>query len=227
MPRMAGALRCRDDDDEVCTLTWEIDVTQREPDDRIEEEVRAEAVGEDDDTDVVLDIPVLKVEELDLEVEELRAHISARAELASFLNISVGVDAYVDKVKLRIKGVEAQVQLKVKLERILGSIDRALQAIDNNPQLLDPDFRRSHRDAGGEQSGEDEGQRELTAGSEAEPGEPDEDPGRDGSGPAATLAATPAARKKAEELGLDLSEMEGTGTGGRVLVRDVILAARG
>ena len=98
----------------------------------------------DDDTDVVLDIPVLKVEELDLEVEELRAHISARAELAGFLNINVGVDAYVDKVKLRIKGVEAQVQLKVKLERILGSIDRALQAIEKNPQLLDPDFKRSH-----------------------------------------------------------------------------------
>ena len=195
-------------------------MTQREPDDRIEEEVRAEAVGED--TDVVLDIPVLKVEELDLEVEELRAHISARAELAGFLNISVGVDAYVDKVKLRIKGVEAQVQLKVKLERILGSIDRALQAIEKNPQLLDPDFRRSQERTGGEDTAEDEGQRELTAGSGAEP-EESEDPGRDGSGP----AATPAARKKAEELGLDLSEIEGTGAGGRVLVRDVLKATGG
>ncbi len=198
-------------------------MTQREPDDRIDEEVRAEAVGEDEDTDVVLDIPVLKVEELDLEVEELRAHISARAELASFLNISVGVDAYVDKVKLRIKGVEAQVQLKVKLERILGSVDRALQAIDKNPQLLDPNFRRSQGDTGGEQSDEDEEQLELTAGTETEPGEPREDPGRDGSGP----AATPAARKKADELGLDVSGIEGTGAGGRVLVRDVMLAARG
>ena len=197
-------------------------MTQREPDGRPEEGVRARATSEDD-TDVVLDIPVLNVEELDLEVEELRAHISARAELAGFLNINVGMDAYVDKVKLNIKGVEAQVQLKVKLERILGSIDRALQAIENNPQLLDPDFRRSQGDTGGEQSGEDEGQLELTAGSAAEPGEPAESPGRDGSGP----AATPAARKKAEKLGLDLSAVEGTGAGGRVLVRDVMEAAGG
>ncbi len=195
-------------------------MTQREPDDRLEEEARAEATGEDD-TDVVLDIPMLNVEELDLEVEELRAHISARAELAGFLNISVGVDAYVDKVKLRIKGVEAQVQLKVKLERILGSIDRALQAIEKNPQLLNPDFRRSRGAAGEEDTVEEEGPRELNAGPEA--GEPAEDPGRDGSGP----AATPAARKKAEELGIDLSVVDGTGAEGRVLVRDVIRAASG
>jgi pyruvate/2-oxoglutarate dehydrogenase complex dihydrolipoamide acyltransferase (E2) component len=194
-------------------------VTQREPDDRLEEEARAETTGEDD-ADVVLDVPVLNVEELDLEVEELRAHISARAELVGFLNINVGVDAYVDKVKLRIKGVEAQVQLKVKLERILGSIDRALQAIDNNPQLLDPDFRRS-QDTPGEDTGGEEGPRELTAGPEA--GEPAEEPGRDGPGP----GATPAASKKAEELGLDLSTLEGTGAGGRVLVRDVLRAAGG
>jgi pyruvate/2-oxoglutarate dehydrogenase complex dihydrolipoamide acyltransferase (E2) component len=198
-------------------------VTQREPEDRLEEEARAKATSEDD-TDVVLDIPVLNVEELDLEVEELRAHISARAELAGFLNINVGVDAYVDKVKLRIKGVEAQVQLKVKLERILGSIDRALRAIEKNPQLLDPDFRRSHYAADAEDAGgEDEGPRELIAPPEANPAEAAEDPGRDGSGP----AATPAARRKAEEIGLDLSEVEGTGAGGRVVVRDVLRAAGG
>ena len=187
-------------------------MTQREPDDRIEE-VRAEAVG-DDDTDVVLDIPVLNVEELDLEVEELRAHISARAELAGFLSINVGVDAYVDKVKLNIKGVEAQVQLKVKLERILGSIDRALQAIERNPRLIDPDFGGTQDTADDEDTGEGEGPRELAAGP---------DPGRDGTAP----EATPAARKKAEALGLDLSSVGGTGAGGRVLVRDVLNAAGG
>lgn len=196
-------------------------MTQREPEDRLEREARANAkAASEDDADVVLDVPVLNVEELDLEVEELRAHISARAELVGFLNINVGVDAYVDKVKLRIKGVEAQVQLKVKLERILGSIDRALQAIEKNPQLLDPNFRRSQETAD-EETGGEEGPRELTAAPEA--GEPAEEPGRDGPGP----GATPAASKKAEELGLDLSTLEGTGAGGRVLVRDVLRAAGG
>ncbi len=196
-------------------------MTQREPEDRLEEEARANAnATSEDDADVILDVPVLNVEELDLEVEELRAHISARAELVGFLNINVGVDAYVDKVKLRIKGVEAQVRLKVKLERTLGSIDRALQAIDNNPQLLDPDFGRS-QDTADDEAGREGRPGELTASPEA--GEPAEEPGRDGPGP----GATPAASKKAEELGLDLSTVEGTGAGGRVLVRDVLKAAGG
>jgi pyruvate/2-oxoglutarate dehydrogenase complex dihydrolipoamide acyltransferase (E2) component len=196
-------------------------VTRREPEERLEgEEVRTDPT---DDTDVVLDIPMLNVEELDLEVDELRAHISARAELAGFLNINVGVDAYVDKVKLNIKGVEAQVQLKVKLERILGSIDRALKAIENNPQILDPDFGRSEGTAETGDAEEDEGQRELTAAPESVSEGPAESPGRDGSEPEATRAA----RKKAEELGLDLSRVDGTGAGGRVLVKDVIRATDG
>lgn len=178
--------------------------------------------GTTDDTDVVLDIPVLNVEELDLEVDELRAHISARAELAGFLNISVGVDAYVDKVKLNIKGVEAQVQLKVKLERILGSIDRALQAIEKNPGLFDPNFRGPD-EAEEETAGGDEGPRELAAGRGPGTEVPAEGPGRDGPGP----EATPAARRKAEELGLDLSTVDGTGARGRVLVGDVVRAAGG
>lgn len=36
---------------------------------------------------------------------------------------------------------------------------------------------------------------------------------------------TEAARRRAEEIGVDLSEVEGTGSGGRVLVKDVERAA--
>jgi pyruvate/2-oxoglutarate dehydrogenase complex dihydrolipoamide acyltransferase (E2) component len=39
--------------------------------------------------------------------------------------------------------------------------------------------------------------------------------------------ATEAARNKARELGVDLSGFEGTGSGGRILVRDVVKAAKG
>jgi hypothetical protein len=39
------------------------------------------------------------------------------------------------------------------------------------------------------------------------------------------VQATPAAERKAEDLGVDLSEVEGTGSGGRITVKDVIGAA--
>jgi pyruvate/2-oxoglutarate dehydrogenase complex dihydrolipoamide acyltransferase (E2) component len=38
--------------------------------------------------------------------------------------------------------------------------------------------------------------------------------------------ATPAAERKAEELGVDLSQIEGTGSGGRITVKDVTGAAK-
>jgi pyruvate/2-oxoglutarate dehydrogenase complex dihydrolipoamide acyltransferase (E2) component len=40
------------------------------------------------------------------------------------------------------------------------------------------------------------------------------------------VQATPAAKRKAEELGVDLSQVEGTGSGGRITVRDVQSAAK-
>jgi chromosome segregation ATPase len=39
--------------------------------------------------------------------------------------------------------------------------------------------------------------------------------------------ATHAARQKAEQLGVDLSEIEGSGAGGRITVKDVVSAAQG
>jgi len=159
---------------------------------------------------VVLDVPMLNIDELDLEVEDLQAHVSVRAELAGFVNINIGVDARLDKVKLGIKGVEAQVLLKVKLERILGTIDSALRALEQNPELLlDSRDREPDREPA------------QIEGSVASPAGTDEPEGQ-----SANVGATTAARRKAEDLGVDLARVEGTGAGGRVLVRDVLQAAR-
>ena len=51
----------------------------------------------------------------------------------------------------------------------------ALQAIDNNPQLLDPNFRRS-RGAGEEDAGEQEGRREIAPAPEEGPEDVVEEP---------------------------------------------------
>ena len=40
------------------------------------------------------------------------------------------------------------------------------------------------------------------------------------------VQATPAAERKAEDLGVDLSQIEGTGSGGRITVKDVTEAAK-
>ncbi|HSK98739.1 MAG TPA: E3 binding domain-containing protein [Rubrobacteraceae bacterium] len=164
--------------------------------------------------DVLLDVPTLNVEELELEVENLQAHVSVRAELADFVNVNIGVDAHLDKVKLKIKGVEAQLQLKVRLERILGTIESALAAIEQNPGLLDGSSRHENRGP-------------LEEGSTEAPKQPEDAPQPETrAGAGGEVEATDAARRKAEDLGVDLSQVEGTGSGGRVLVRDVQKVAR-
>jgi hypothetical protein len=86
--------------------------------------------------DVVLDVPELEVDRLTLEVGDLRAHVSILAELAELLNISVGVDARLDEVKLEIEGVEAEVHLVARLKNVRAILEKALETIGENPEIL-------------------------------------------------------------------------------------------
>ncbi len=135
-----------------------------------------------DDPDVVLDVPVLKIEEIELEVDDLKTHISLKAELADLVKINIGIDAYLDNVKLSLKGVEAQAMLRITSQRVLDTLDRVLETIDRNPRVL--------------------------------------------GGAVQSVGPTDAARRKADELGVDLSSVRGTGFGGRVVVKDVNRAAK-
>ena len=262
------------------------------------------------DPDVVLDVPVLNIDELDLEVENLRAHVSLRAELADLVKINVGIDVYLDKVKLEIKGVEAQALLKIRLESVLKTLDRALDAVDRNPQILGEYARstdQSARDTNQAAREAGQGARQPARLAEAAPGRIDavtegdggrlgasgdvtdtvfrESNGVEGEEAKSNLAdlqieeeyvdergrivgrardesgnvveevldeeggvldpgepkeaedsrereadskveATEAARRRANETGVKLSRVKGTGSGGRILVKDVERAAR-
>ena len=100
---------------------------QQEPDGQ-EPEVR--------EPDVLLDVSELEVDKITLEVEDLRAHVSILVELANLLNLSVGVDARLDQVKLEIEGVEADVVLKVRLKHIRAILEKALDTIGEHPEIL-------------------------------------------------------------------------------------------
>src|SRR5215208_1466061 len=86
--------------------------------------------------DVLLDVSELEVDRINLEVEDLRAHVSVLAELANLISLSVGVDARLDRVKLEIEGVEAQVLLKVRLKHIRAILEKALDTIAEHPEIL-------------------------------------------------------------------------------------------
>jgi pyruvate/2-oxoglutarate dehydrogenase complex dihydrolipoamide acyltransferase (E2) component len=152
---------------------------------------RGESVG---DPDLQLDVPALSVEEIELEVEDLQVHLSIQAELADLVKIKVGLDAELGEVRLGVKGIQVEAQLKARLDNVRAIFGEVLASLQYSPQ-----FFRQPSDTGVVEETE-------------RPGAPD---------------ATEAAARRARELGVDLSGLQGTGAGGRIVVRDVTRAAEG
>jgi pyruvate/2-oxoglutarate dehydrogenase complex dihydrolipoamide acyltransferase (E2) component len=216
--------------------------------------------------DVLLDVSELEVDRINLEVEDLRAHVSVLAELANLVSLSVGADVQLGRVKLERDGVRAQALLKVRLENVRAILEKALETLGEHPEILQnlaqtltALLREALRDASSvldnvlegldvgdtvdealkgkledissnlegalERQGGEATQRagEVAGGitSQARQGAQGEQEESSG-----VVAATEAARRKAEELGVDLSGVEGTGPGGRITVRDVQAAAQ-
>lgn len=95
-----------------------------------------QALAGSDQPDVLLDVSNLSVDEINLEVSNLQVNIALDARLANLLKLTAGADATIDQVKIAIKGVQAQATLIVRLDNVRAIIERTLQTLDNNPQLV-------------------------------------------------------------------------------------------
>ena len=155
------------------------------------------------DPDLQLDVPALSVEEIELEVEDLQIHLSIQAELADLVKIKVGLDAELGELKLGIKGVQAEAQLKARLDNVRAIFGEVLASLQHSPR-----FFRQPSDTGVVEETDDASN------------SPAQEVGERPGGPQATAAAA----RKARELGVDLSDLRGTGAGGRIVVRDVTRA---
>jgi pyruvate/2-oxoglutarate dehydrogenase complex dihydrolipoamide acyltransferase (E2) component len=92
---------------------------------------------DDDLPDVLLDVPVVKVDSLHFELDNLDAHVSLQAYVLDLVKLKVGVDVHLGRVALDIKGVEAQALLKVRLDHVAAVVDRVMTTLDRNPELLE------------------------------------------------------------------------------------------
>jgi hypothetical protein len=90
----------------------------------------------DEAVDVYVDAPVVKVDEIKFELDDLRAHLAVLAEAGHFVQINAGVGVSLGKVELDIKGVEAQALLEARLGNVTKTLGRVLTTLDRNPELL-------------------------------------------------------------------------------------------
>lgn len=179
---------------------------------------RGETYG---DPDVVLDVPTLNVEEIDLEVEDLQVRVALQAVLADLVQINVGLKAELGEVKLTVKDVEAQAQLKTRLDNVRAIFSEVLESLQHSPQFFRQALATGNQTAGPPEDTTPD--TEVVDETGDVPGPPPDVSAEERGEPVVTEAA----RNKARDLGVDLSSLEGTGSGGRIIVRDVTQAARG
>jgi hypothetical protein len=86
--------------------------------------------------DVYVDAPVVNVDEIKFELDDLRAHLAVLAEAGRFVELNAGVAVRLGKVELEIKGVETQALLEARLHNVTAILARVLTTLDRNPELL-------------------------------------------------------------------------------------------
>ncbi|MHA4946040.1 hypothetical protein ACX27O_01850 [Micromonospora sp. SD19] len=87
--------------------------------------------------DVLLDIPKVSVDSIRLAVDGLEADLSLRARVANLLQVDAGVRVHLNGGELNVNGVNAEAQLRVRLEQLTRILGRALDTLDNNPQIIE------------------------------------------------------------------------------------------
>jgi hypothetical protein len=84
-----------------------------------------------------VDVPVVQVNEIEFELDDLRAHVAVLAEAGHFVQLNVGAAVRLGKVELNIQGVETQALLEARLHNVTAILGRVLTSLDRNPELLE------------------------------------------------------------------------------------------
>jgi hypothetical protein len=86
--------------------------------------------------DVLLDVPELRIDTIHFELDDLDAHVAVKARVLNLVKLNVGIDVHLSRVKLDIKGVEAELVLKARLDHVTAIVDRLMTSLDRNPELV-------------------------------------------------------------------------------------------
>jgi hypothetical protein len=86
--------------------------------------------------DVVLEVPRLSVDSIILKVDTLRARLSLGAQAMNLVRLTAGAVVSIDQVDLEIRGVVAEAYLYVDLDNVARIVDRVVQTLDRNPELI-------------------------------------------------------------------------------------------
>lgn len=96
---------------------------------------KEEAVSESAEVDVLRDLPPVKVGEISLDDEDLRARVSVFAKVGKLDARDDEGEALLEKLK-GSSGDEARALLEGRLQKVYALLNRALSTLDGQPDLL-------------------------------------------------------------------------------------------
>ncbi|MBE1609269.1 hypothetical protein [Actinopolymorpha pittospori] len=108
--------------------------TNRSP--ALEDATAQDWLGSNQDPDVLLSVPDLGVDRISLNVEDLEADVDLHARVLDVVELHVGAKVTLGRVDLEIENVHAQAMLKVKLDKVAEIVDRVLETIESNPEIV-------------------------------------------------------------------------------------------
>lgn len=108
--------------------------TNRSP--ALENATTQDWLGSNQDPDVLLSVPDLGVDRISLNVEDLEADVDLHARVLDVVELHVGAKVTLGRVDLEIENVHAQAMLKVKLDKVAEIVDRVLETIESNPEIV-------------------------------------------------------------------------------------------
>jgi len=93
-------------------------------------------IASDAPPDVLLRVPNLSVQKIQLIVENLQADINLNADVAGLVQINAGVAVSVQTINVTITDVEVELELIVRLGNLVNIVNRVFQSLDLNPLLI-------------------------------------------------------------------------------------------
>lgn len=86
--------------------------------------------------DVVVSVPRLCVDRIQLDVDNLQARVALNARVANLVSVQAGADVSIRQVSVGVRGIRAEALLLVDLDNVAAVIDRTLQFVDNHPEIV-------------------------------------------------------------------------------------------
>ncbi|WP_156140460.1 hypothetical protein [Sporocytophaga myxococcoides] len=82
--------------------------------------------------DIVIDIPELKLEQVNIQAKNLQAEVSMNTSLKEMVNMNFGVEAQIGSLHIKIDKARTEAHLRFRLKRVRGILNKTVQTLVKN-----------------------------------------------------------------------------------------------